>query len=105
MNFCKVVAILNITDYGLINAAIQQHNVPGVTVSMVKGFGDYVNEFHPFGFSENMKVEIYTEEKQAEQLAESLSELANRLTDGGGIVVIEPVAMLYNMHKFDNQAT
>ena len=101
MKFCKVVAILNITDYETLHLPIQQLDVPGVTVSMVKGFGDYVNEFSPYGFSDNMKVEIYTTEEQAQAVAAELSALADQLTQGGGVVAIEPVQQLLNVRKLD----
>ena len=100
MNYCKVVVIMNITDYGLINTAI---HVPGVTVSMVKGFGDYINTFNDFGLSDNMKIEIYTSEQQAEEVASTFTTIANDLTEGGGIVAIEPVKQLYNVRKLDSQ--
>ena len=103
MNYCKVVAILNITDYGLINTAIQKMDVPGVTVSVVKGFGDYINTFNEFGLSDNMKIEIYTSPQQAEEVAATLAAIANDLTEGGGIVAIEPVKQLYNVRKLDSQ--
>ncbi len=101
MTFCKIVAILNITDYEVLHVPIQKLDVPGVTVSMVKGFGDYVNEFSPYGFSDNMKVEIYTTEAQAESVAAELAALADQLTQGGGIVAVEPVAQLLNVRKLD----
>jgi nitrogen regulatory protein PII len=66
---------------------------------MVKGFGDYVNDFSPFGFSDNMKVEIYTTEEQAQSIATELSTLADQLTAGGGVVAIEPVQQLMNVRK------
>ena len=103
MNYCKVVAILNITDYGLINTAIQKLDLPGVTVSMVKGFGDYINTFNEFGLSDNMKIEIYTSEQQAEEVASTFTTIANDLTEGGGIVAIEPVKQLFNVRKLDSQ--
>lgn len=103
MNYCKVVAILNITDYGLVSNEIQKLDVPGVTVSMVKGFGDYVNEFHPFGFSENMKIEVYTSTDHSEKIAETLATLANDMTEGGGVIAIEPVTTLLNVRKLDKQ--
>lgn len=103
MNYCKVVAILTITDFGLINTSIQKLNVPGVTVSTVKGFGDYVNEFSEFGFSENLKVEVYTSAEQAEIVADTLSKLANEMTEGGGVVAIEPVSKLLNVRKLESQ--
>ena len=103
MNYCKVVAIMNITDYSLVSTAIHKLDVPGVTVSMVKGFGDCINEFHPFGFSENMKIEIYTSEPHAEKVADTLSTLANDMTEGGGVIAIEPVNQLRNVRKLDKQ--
>ena len=101
MKYCKVVAIMNITDYNALNVPIQQMDVPGITVSMVKGFGDYVNNFSPFGFSDNMKVEIYTTTEQAETIASELSSLADQLTEGGGVIAIEPVHQLMNVRKLD----
>jgi nitrogen regulatory protein PII len=103
MNYCKVVAILTITDFGLISTSIQKLDVPGVTVSMVKGFGDSINEFHEFGFSDNMKVEVYTSAEQAEVVADALSKLANEMTEGGGVVAIEPVNKLLNVRKLESQ--
>lgn len=99
MNYSKVVAILNITDYGLISNELTAMNIPGVTISKVQGFGDYVNEYAPFGFSDNMKIEIYTNSKQAEEIAQLLSELASELTEGGGLIAIEPLSNLLNVRK------
>ena len=101
MKYCKVVAILNLSDYGALHEPIQRLDVSGITVSMVKGFGDYVNNFSPYGFSDNMKIEIYTIEEQAETIAEELSSLANQLTEGGGVVAIEPVIRLMNVRKLE----
>jgi nitrogen regulatory protein PII len=103
MNYCKVVAIMNITDYSLIGESIQRLDVPGVTVSIVKGFGDYINEFHEFGFSDNLKVEIYTSAEHAEIVADTLSKLANEMTEGGGVVAIEPINKLLNVRKLECQ--
>ena len=103
MNNCKVVAIMNITDYRLVSTEIQKLDVPGVTVSMVKGFGDYVNEYHPFGFSENMKIEVYTSEEHAEVIEDTLATMANEMTEGGGVVAIEPVTTLLNVRKLDKK--
>jgi nitrogen regulatory protein P-II 1 len=99
MEYSKVVAILNISDYGLLSEALKSSNIPGVTVSRVEGYGDYVNDFAAFGFSENMKIEIYTDSEQAEAIAQQLSELANAMTEGGGVIAIEPVSTLLNVRK------
>ena len=105
MKFCKVVAIMNITDYNVLHVPVQQLDVPGITVSMVKGFGDYVNGFSPYGFSENMKIEIYTTAEQAESIAVELAALADNWTEGGGVIAIEPVNQLMNVRKLDASTT
>jgi hypothetical protein len=69
---------------------------------MVKGFGDCVNNFSPYGFSNNMKVEIYTSAEQAEVIAVELAALGDQLTEGGGVVAIEPVQQLMNVRKLQN---
>lgn len=101
MSYSKVVAIINITDYGLISEPLMKLDIPGVTVSMVRGFGDYVNNFDPYGFSDNMKIEIYTLTEQASEIAEVLTRLADEMTEGGGIIAVEPVSQLMNVRKLN----
>lgn len=101
MCYSKVVIILNISDYELINDEINKLNIPGITISNVKGFGDYVNEFNAHGLSNSLKIEIYTSSEQAENIAKVLSELANKMTEGGGVVAIEPVSKLMNVKKLE----
>ena len=101
MSYSKVVAIINITDYGLISDPLTKLDIPGVTVSMVKGFGDYLNTFEPHGFSDNMKIEVYTTTDQAEEVALQLSRLADEMTEGGGVIAIEPITALMNVRKLN----
>ncbi len=99
MSYSKVVMIMNITDYELISDDINKLNAPGVTVSRAQGYGDYVNEFNQYGLSDGLKIEIYTSSEQAEEIAKALSELAVNMTEGGGVVAIEPVSRLMNVKK------
>lgn len=101
MEFNKVVLIINITDYGLISDEIKKLNVPGITVNNVQGFGDYMNQYSPQGLCDSLKVEIYTSLEQADGIAIALSKLASDMTEGGGVVAIEPVSKLYNVKKIE----
>ena len=103
MLFSKVVMIINITDYELISDEINQLNVPGITVSHVQGFGDYLNEYSPQGLCESLKVEIYTSSEQADSIAKKLSKMATNMTEGGGMVAIEPVTKLLNVKKIEGE--
>lgn len=102
MWYSKVVMIMNITDYGLVSDEIKALNIPGITVSNVRGFGDYINEFLQEGLCDSLKIEIYTSSEQADEIATSLAKLAASMTEGGGVVAIEPVSRLYNVKKLDS---
>ena len=103
MLYSKVVLIMNITDYELISDVINKLNVPGITISKVQGFGDYLNEYSPQGLRDSLKVEIYTTSEQADAIAITLSKLAKKMTEGGGLVAIEPVSKLFNVEKVTGQ--
>ncbi len=92
----KVIMILNISDFGLIAKEVNSLNIPGITVSKVEGYGNYINEFNDYGLCESLKVEVYTSADQAQDIADVFSELAKRMTEGGGVVAIEPVSSLLN---------
>lgn len=97
--FNKVVMILNISDFGLIAGEVNSLNIPGITVSKVEGYGSYINEFSDYGLCESLKVEVYTNAEEAQRIADIFSEMAKRMTEGGGIVAIEPVSALLNNKK------
>ena len=99
MWYSKVVMIMNITDYALISDAIKGLGVPGISISKVQGFGDYINDFRQEGLSDSLKIEIYTSSEQADDIASSLATLATSMTEGGGIVAIEPVSKIMNAKK------
>lgn len=103
MKYSKVTGIFNMTDYRLISDDLMALDIPGVSVSRVEGFGDYVNEFAEFGFSENMKIEIYTTTTQAREIARVLAKRGNEMTEGGGVIAIEPLSELLNVKKIDTQ--
>lgn len=99
MKYSKVTAIINCTDYSQIKDSLAHLNLPGVSVSPVQGYGDYFNEYSENGFSSNLKIEIYTTIEQAQEIANILSDRANEMTDGGGMVSIESVTSLLNVRK------
>ena len=97
MNYSKVVLILGVDDYSLLGEALEKLSIPGVSVSKLRGYGKYFNEYSSTGLSDSIKVETYCESSQAESIAEALAQLAAELTETGGIVAIEPVSRLYNL--------
>lgn len=99
MSYSKVTAIMDLDDFSPLENALKTLSIPGLSISRVRGFGDYVNYYQKSGLSDSVKVEIYATSEQAEKIALQLSQLGESMTEGGGLVAIEPVSKLMNVKK------
>jgi hypothetical protein len=61
-----------------------------------------MNIMNEHGLSNSLKIEIYTGLEQAEEISLVLSELANQINEGGGVIAVEPVSHLMNVKKFSD---
>jgi len=96
MQYSKVVAIMNIVSYESIITSLKSLNIPGISVSPIKGCGGHRSHSGECELYENTKMEIYTTATQAEEIAQFLANLLNEHTENGGIVAVEPVDNLLN---------
>lgn len=91
MNFKYVVAIIPLESVESVERELRSIHVGGITLTRVKGFGEYKNLFTEDWLSEHMKIEVFVEEAKAERLVEVL--LASSLSDvpGAGILAMMTV--------------
>ncbi|UUZ68979.1 P-II family nitrogen regulator [Polaromonas sp. P2-4] len=69
----------------------QAHWRRGVTLTKVKGFGEYKNFFTSDLLSDHTQVEIFTEESKVEPLLDALLEIGRSDIPGSGVVAVIPV--------------
>ncbi|UUZ76652.1 P-II family nitrogen regulator [Polaromonas sp. P1(28)-13] len=91
MNFKYVVAIVPPEAVESLERKLRNIGVGGVTLTKVKGFGEYKNFFTSDLLSEHTKIEIFTEESKVETLLNALLETALSDVPGAGIVAVMPV--------------
>jgi nitrogen regulatory protein P-II 1 len=91
MNFKYIVAIVRSDAFHALEAKLASLRVGGMTVTTVKGFGEYRNYFVDDWLSEHRKIEIFAEESQVETLCDAILEVAHSDTPGAGIVAVMPV--------------
>lgn len=91
MDFKYVVAIIPLESVQSVQRRLRSLHVGGITLTRVKGFGEYKNLFTEDWLSERMKIEVFIEEAKAQELVEAL--LASALSDvpGAGILAVMPV--------------
>jgi nitrogen regulatory protein P-II 1 len=91
MELRKVTAIIRSDALGRVEERLQNMGVKGLTVTNVKGFGEYANFFTHTWLVTHSRIEIFTEKKRAEQIADAIILAAHTGGAGDGIVVILPV--------------
>ena len=91
MNFKYVVAIVPPDAVKSLEARLIRMGIGGITLTKVKGFGEYKNFFTRDLLSEHTKIEIFTEESKVEPLLDALLEIGRSDLPGSGVVAVIPV--------------
>ena len=97
MDLKQLVAIVRTDVLEDVEARLRQLGAPGLTVSRVKGFGEYANFFTPDWMSAYARIEIFTDVEQVQQIVDTILDAAHTGTAGDGIVSVLPVDMLYRI--------
>lgn len=90
MEFKYVVAIVRPEGVASLEPRLHSIGIGGITLTKVKGFGNYKNYFSRDHLSEHTKVEIFVEASKVDALLQALHELAIGVP-GAGVVAVMPV--------------
>ncbi|MHB9118276.1 MAG: P-II family nitrogen regulator [Burkholderiales bacterium] len=96
-DFCKVTAIIRSEVLEKVERRLQEHGVTGITVTNVKGYGEYTNFFNREGMTAHARIEIFASAKRAEDIALSIVDAAHSGMVGDGIVAVLPVNKVYRI--------
>lgn len=88
MNFKYVVAIVPLESVASVEKELRSIHVGGITLTRVKGFGEYKNFFSEDWLSEHTKVEVFVEESKLDGVVNALLETAFHDVPGAGIVAV-----------------
>lgn len=97
MSLKYVVAVIRADVLDALEAKLGSLRVRGLTVSKVKGFGEYVDFLAKSHLTEHIKVEIFVEESKAEGIANAIMDVAHSDVPGAGIVAIMSVDKFYHI--------
>jgi nitrogen regulatory protein P-II 1 len=97
MNYKKVTAIFRIDLLEKVEHALQDTGVKGLSVSKVKGYGEYADFYAKDWMSTHARIELFLEEGEAESTAKTIMDAASLSMEGDGIVAIVPVEKFYRI--------
>ncbi len=99
MSFRKVTAIVNRMCLETVETAVRRTGVRGISVSVVKGFGEYANYFKHDWLTTHLKIEVYVTTDRATQIAQAIMDAAHTGCEGDGLVAIVPVEQLFRIRN------
>jgi len=97
MSFKKITAIVRPDLLNKIEDALKDAGVPGVSVSEVKGYGEYANLYAKDGMVGAIRVEVFIDAECAEAIAQAIMQAAHTGLEGDGIVAIAPIEQIYHV--------
>jgi len=93
----KIAAIVRTDVLERVEGRLRDLGVPGMTVTRVKGFGEYANFFAQTWMSAHARIEIFTDADQVQLIVDAIIEAAHTGTAGDGIVVVLPVEAIFRI--------
>ena len=93
----KVVAIVRCTVLEKVEKALRELGVAGMTVSRVKGYGEYANLARSDWLVDNARIEVFTTPDKVDAIVRTILDTAHVGVLGDGMVAVLPVEKLYSI--------
>jgi nitrogen regulatory protein P-II 1 len=97
MEWRKVTAIFRAEELEKIEKRLREIGVRGISITKVKGYGEYANFFSRDWVVDHVRIEIFNSSSKAEEIARAIMEAAHCGFPGDGIVAILPVERVYRI--------
>lgn len=99
MDFKRIIIILPEEALASAEERLRQLHVAGITVSRVRGYGEYKNHFASDWTTERAKIEIFAEASSVDPVIDALAELSRGAPPGAGIAAVLPVERLVHLRS------
>ena len=97
MKFRKITAIIRPERLEAVEECLIKLNIPGASVTRVKGFGEYKNFYDPSWLGTHVRVEVFISVMQADEVAQAIMAAAHTGIVGDGIIAVLPVESVYHI--------
>jgi nitrogen regulatory protein P-II 1 len=97
MKYRKITAILNVESLDDTAKALQNNGVHGISVTHVMGHGEYANFYAKDLCCKHARIEIFTHQSKAEEIASTIMNAAHTGPAGDGVVATLPVKRVYRI--------
>jgi nitrogen regulatory protein P-II 1 len=97
MQLKKIIAIIRSSRLEEVERRLQALGVNGLSVSCVKGYGEYKNFFCRDLMITHARIEIFSYSSSVEEIVQAIMEAGHSGSPGDGIIAILPVERIYRI--------
>jgi nitrogen regulatory protein P-II 1 len=95
----NIVAIVRTQVLGDVEDKLVDMRVKGISVTRVKGYGEFDTFINPDWIFTHARIEIYAELSMVDMIVETILKTAHAGVPGDGIVAVSPVEKLYRIRS------
>jgi len=95
--FRKITAIVRASALEGVEHRLHELGVPGLSVTKVKGYGEYADFFARDWMVEHVRIEIFVIRERGTEIAQAIMTAARTGGPGDGIVAVLPVEAVYHV--------
>jgi nitrogen regulatory protein P-II 1 len=99
MEFRKIIAIIRPDRLENVEQALQALAIPGISLSKVRGYGEYMDFYERDWMSGHVRIEVFTPKAQAGGIADAIMDAAHTGLPGDGIVAVQPVETVFHIQS------
>ena len=92
-----IVAIVRNEMFKNVEGRLKGMGVKGITVSDVKGYGEFTNYFNKDMMANHTQIEVFADKSKVDEIVAAIMEAAHTNFPGDGIVAVLPVEKLYHI--------
>jgi nitrogen regulatory protein P-II 1 len=97
MDLRKITAIIRSSELEKVEESLKNLGVKGISVSRVKGYGEYADFYKSDWMVTHARMEIFTEKSKVDEIVSAIMETAHLGIAGDGIVAVLPVERLFRI--------
>ena len=99
MELKQIVAIIRNQSLEKVEGRLVDMQVKGISVSRVKGYGEYANFFNPDWMVAHTRIEIFAEASRVDEIIAAIMDVAHTGMEGDGIIAEIPVQRLFRIRN------
>lgn len=97
MELRRIVAIIRGSALEKVEQGLKELGVKGISVSPVKGYGEYANLSKADWMVKNARIEVFAKQSEVDAIVTAILESAHSGSPGDGLVAVMPVEKLYRV--------